>query len=73
MRTIYLPAIEKSVTLKAYLAAVKHAIANPTAEYKHGLTSWWTTSGAEIRRQFLEGVHARINDRTSYSVRGTKK
>uniref|UniRef100_A0A6M3L5A5 Uncharacterized protein n=1 Tax=viral metagenome TaxID=1070528 RepID=A0A6M3L5A5_9ZZZZ len=70
-RTIYLPALERSVTLRAYNAAVRHAIDHPELEYKHGLTSWWSTTGAEIRSQFREGIHDRINQRTPYQLRGT--
>lgn len=34
MRTIYLPAIEKSISLRAYLKAIRLAKANPTTEFK---------------------------------------
>ena len=70
MRTIYLPAIEKHVTLKAYIAAVKHAKAHPEAEFRTGLTTWWPTTGAEVVGQFRAGIHDRINDGTRYINRG---
>lgn len=60
-RMIYLPAIEKRVTLAAYLRAVKLAKENPDAEFKHGLTCWWSCTGREIVAQFYEGVTERIN------------
>lgn len=70
MRTIYLPALEKSVSLAAYVAAVKLAKANPDAEFGHGLTCWWPCKGRDVIRQFLEGVMERINDGVPYSKRG---
>lgn len=72
MRVIYLPAIDKRVSLRAYVAAVRLAKANPTRTFTHGLTSWWPTTGAEIMRQFYAGLTERINDGISYTVRGTK-
>lgn len=68
-RTITLPAVNKSVTMRAYVAAVRHAIAHPTTEYKHGLTTWWPTTGAEIRKQFRRSMNDRINEAVSYSAR----
>lgn len=70
MRVIHLPAIGRTVTLSAYLKAVRLAKANPAATFKTGLTSWWPTTGAEIMAQFREGMHDRINQRVSYSRRG---
>lgn len=69
-RTIYLPAIDRRVSLKAYVAAIKTAKANPTVEFKVGLTTWWPTKGAEILRQFHDGMMERINDAVPYSQRG---
>ena len=40
-RTIYLTALERCVSLRAYVAAVKKAKAYPAHEFKHGLTTWW--------------------------------
>lgn len=70
VRTIHLPAIDKTVSLRAYVRAVKLAISNPGSEFKHGLSSWWPTTGAEIRRQFFDGVQDRINEAVPYTSRG---
>ena len=72
MRTIYLPAIDKRVTLGAYLHFVRLAKEQPHREFKHGLTCWWPCTGAEIMRQFREGVHDRINQAVPYQQRGKK-
>jgi hypothetical protein len=69
-RTIYLPAIDRTVTLRAYLQAVRLAKANPTATFKHGLTTWWPTTGAEVMRQFREGIWDRINQAIPYAQGG---
>jgi hypothetical protein len=70
MRTIYLPAVSRRVSLAAYIAAVKTAKANPEREFKHGLTTWWPTTGAEIAAQFTKGMHDRINQAVPYCRRG---
>lgn len=72
MRTIYLPAVEKTVTLTAYIKAIRFAQANPTITFEHGLTTWWPTTGEEIMRQFREGVMDRINQAIPYIQRGVK-
>lgn len=72
MRVIYLPAIDKTVSVTAYVRAIKLAKDNPTIEFKHGLTTWWPTKGDEIMRQFRDGVTARINDAIPYMIRGIK-
>ena len=71
-RMITLPAINKSVTLGQYVSAVKTAKANPGMEFKHGLTCWWPCKGSDIVRQFVEGIHDRINQGVSYNLRGGK-
>jgi hypothetical protein len=48
MRTIYLPALGRHVTLAAYLQAVRMAKANPDMTFKTGFTTWWPTTGAEV-------------------------
>ncbi len=68
-RTIMLPAVRKAVPLREYVRGVKHAIASPGTTFKHGLTTWWPTTGAEIRSQFRRGMHERINDAIPYSAR----
>ncbi len=70
-RTIYLPAIEKHVTLGQYVKAIKLAKANPNAEFKHGLTCWWSCTGREIMHQFRNGVEDRINEMIPRIARGT--
>jgi len=70
MRTIYLPAVEKHVSLAHYVKAVKFAKSNPNAEFKHGLTCWWPCTGAEIVEQFRRGMNDRINQGIPYSQRG---
>ena len=72
MRTIYLPAIDRRVTLAQFVRAVKLAKANPDAEFKQGLSCWWPCTGREIMRQFLEGVNDRINQAIPYSERGAQ-
>jgi hypothetical protein len=66
MRTIALPALDRRVTLGAYVRAVKLAKASPAVEFKAGLTTWWPTTGAEIMRQFRAGMHERINQGIRY-------
>jgi hypothetical protein len=34
---------------------------NPDEEFLHGFSTWWPTKGAEVVRQFWEGVVDRIN------------
>jgi len=70
MRTIYLSAVEKQVPFKQYLKGVRLAKANLDVEFKHGLTAWWPATGREIMKQFMQGVHDRINQATPYSKRG---
>lgn len=69
-RTIYLPAISRSVSLGAYVTAIKLAKRFPDREFKHGLTCWWPCPGRDILRQFREGVKDRINQATPYMQRG---
>lgn len=69
-RYITLPALDRSVPLGSYIAAIKTAKANPATEFKHGLTTWWPTTGAEIVRQFRDGMNDRINQRVPYAQRG---
>ena len=69
-RYITLPAVNKRIPLGAYVRGIKQAIANPDAEFKHGLTSWWSCTGREIRQQFRRGIHDRINQGIPYHQRG---
>jgi len=71
MRIVYLPAIEKRVSLKSYIAGIKKAKANPEATFPHGLTCWWSCTGEEIMGQFMRGLHDRINQAIPYVQRGS--
>ena len=65
-RTIYLPAIERTVTLAQYVAAIRMAKQHPDSEFKHGLTTWWPTKGSDIVRQFVADMNERINSQVPY-------
>lgn len=60
----------RQIPLGIYVQGVKAAIAQPDVEFKTGLSTWWSTTGAEIRRQFLKSVHDRINQGVPYIQRG---
>tara|TARA_Y100000034_G_scaffold120482_1_gene163443 strand:+ start:76 stop:300 length:225 start_codon:yes stop_codon:yes gene_type:complete len=70
LRTVTLPAAGITIGLGTYIAGVKHALDNPDLEYKHGLTTWTPTTGSEIRQQFRDSIHDRINQATPYLDRG---
>lgn len=70
MRTVFLPAIDRLVTLRAYIDAVKLAKANPDRTFRYGLVCWWPCTGEEIVRQFVDGVNHRINEGIPYHRRG---
>lgn len=69
-RLIYIPGIDKWVTIKAYINAVRTAKANPDTEFKQGLTCWWPCKGSEIVSQYFEGVQKRISEAIPYTQRG---
>jgi len=73
MRVIHLPALDRRVSLRAYVAAVKMAKANPEKTFKTGLCCWWPSTGAEIMDQFRDGMMDRINEAIPYSNRGDRK
>jgi len=62
----------RPVSLGSYVKAVKMAKRNPDVEFKHGLTTWWPTTGREVVAQFLAGVEDRINQGVPYTRRGIK-
>lgn len=66
MRIISLPAINKKVSLKNYIAGIKIAKANPDVIFPHGLACWYSCSGRDIMQQFLDGVNDRINQAIPY-------
>lgn len=70
MKVIYCPGVEKWAPLGEYLKAIRLAKANPDRTFRHGLTQWWPCTGREIVRQFLSGVHDRINQAIPYVQRG---
>lgn len=72
-QVIYCPGPDKWVSLEQYVRAVKLAKANPDAEFKTGLTTWWPTKGDEIMRQFRRGLHDRINQGIRYSEGGEER
>lgn len=57
---IHLPAIGRTVTVAAYVAAIRKAKAHPDARFPHGLTCWWSCTGAEIVDQFRRERNQRI-------------
>lgn len=69
-RTITLSAVNMTVSLGAYVKAIKMARDNPDVEFKHGLTTWWPTTGREVMSQFRHGINDRINQAVPYSQRG---
>lgn len=73
MRYVMLPAVHetKGVRLGKYVAFIRHAKANPDAQFKHGLTCWWPVTGAEIVKQFREGLSERIGQAIPYHKRGS--
>jgi len=72
MRTVYIPSYEKWITLGQYVKAVKMAKANPDVIFPRGITSWWPTTGTEVMRQFMRGVHDRISQGIPYCERGQR-
>jgi hypothetical protein len=70
IRAITLPAINKTVSLGAYVKAIKTAKAHPDVEFKHGLTCWWPCKGSQIMLQFRQGLMERINQARPYIDRG---
>lgn len=70
IRKVYVPGAERWVTLGQYVRAIKLAIARPDATFPHGLTCWWSCTGADVVAQFREGMHARINEAVPYHRRG---
>lgn len=57
---IYLPSINRHVTIAAYCAAIRKAKANPDARFPHTLNNWWSGTGADIMREYREVRNKRI-------------
>jgi len=70
IRAITLPALNKTVSLGAYVKAIKAAKANPDVEFKTGLTCWWPCKGSQVMLQFRDGLMQRINEARPYIERG---
>lgn len=70
MRVIYVPGLERSVSVGQYVKAVKFAMSQPGRTFKHGLTCWWACTGADVAAQFRRGLHERINEAIPYVERG---
>lgn len=66
MRKIYIPSLEKYVTMRQYINAVKLAKNNPDKTFQTGLTCWWPCTGQDIVNQFVDGLMERINDCIPY-------
>lgn len=60
-RTIYLPAICRSITLAQYCAAFRIAKINPDRRFRQTFQDWNGGTGADIVREFRRGMHDRIN------------
>jgi hypothetical protein len=67
---IYISGCERWVTIKEYVRAIKIAKANPDARFKHTLCSWGPGTGRDIMREFMHGLHDRINQALPYLGRG---
>ena len=52
---------DRLITIGALVAGIKRAIANPDATFKRGISTWWPTTGREIRRDFYSLVEDSIN------------
>ena len=71
-RRVYLAAHQKYVALGKYIAFVKCAIADPDARFQYTLTQWWGGFGREIRKEFRDGMHDRINQHLSWYNKGRR-
>jgi hypothetical protein len=62
----------KAVDLGTYVRGVRRALSMPEAVFAEGLTGdrGTTATGAQVRRQFLAGVHDRINALIPAIMRG---
>lgn len=69
---ISLSALDRRVSIPAYIAAVRRAIAAPDATFRQGLESWWPVTGAEIRREYNRALNRRIMRHAPHYGRGRK-
>jgi hypothetical protein len=54
----------------AWWYVIALCIHEPKTLMKCGLTTWWPTAASEIREQFREGMHDRINQAIPVTLRG---
>lgn len=66
---IYCPGPGKWLTLGQYVNVVRMAKANLDREFQQGITCWWPCTGRDVVKQFMDGVHDRINQKTPYIER----
>lgn len=71
MYTIYLAATELRVPIGVYIKGIKTAKANLDATFVHGLTGFWSVTGAEIVQQYRQSINERINTKAGESWRNT--
>jgi hypothetical protein len=63
MKTIYLPATHKYITVSQYVSAYYKVRKYPEAIFPHGLNSWYSKTGKEIQKEYTDAIHERINER----------
>jgi len=63
----------RPIPLSTYLAGIRLAISNPDTLFKSGLRNCGPELGKDIRRDFLRGVHNRINQGVPYIERGVRE
>jgi hypothetical protein len=51
------------ISIKMYLNGWRNAKKHPRDEFKHSLRGFMPATGEEIRKQYLEMLHERINER----------
>lgn len=66
MLLITLPATGKAMSIAHYARAIRVAREHPGEEFKHGLTTWYPCTGAQIMRQFRDGCRERMQRRMAY-------
>lgn len=69
-RKVYIPGVERWVTLGQYVQAVKLAMSNPDREFKTTLCQWTPGTGRQIWNEFRRSIHDRINQAIPYIQRG---
>lgn len=57
---IYIPAINRHVSIAAYCAAIRKAKANPDGLFPHTFESWASGTGRDILREWRKVRNRRI-------------